>query len=173
MSSICRIFSDLGISPTYAEDRGLILHKEAPLSELVIHSIDSEGRPFVLHKSAACAWSSLTEAASQDGATLLPLSGFRSYLYQQRLLERGLKHGKTIDELLKSQAAPGYSEHHTGCAIDIISPECLALSEDFEKTDAYLWLSQHAAQFGFTMSFPRGNPHGYIYEPWHWCFKPE
>ncbi|MCB0334369.1 MAG: M15 family metallopeptidase [Bdellovibrionales bacterium] len=171
MSSICRIFSDLGISPTYAEDRGLTLQKEAPLSELVIHSIDSEGRVFVLHNSAASAWTALVEAAKQDRVTLLPLSGFRSYLYQQRLLERGLKHGKTISELLKSQAAPGYSEHHTGCAIDIICQDCPALSEDFEKTDAFAWLSKNAANFGFTMSFPRGNSSGFIYEPWHWCYQ--
>jgi D-alanyl-D-alanine carboxypeptidase len=26
----------------------------------------------------------------------------------------------------------------------------------------------HAGDHGFRMSYPRGNPHGISYEPWHW-----
>ena len=34
------------------------------------------------------------------------------------------------------------------------------------------WLASHAGEFGFSMSYPRGNPHGIVYEPWHWLYAP-
>ena len=43
--------------------------------------------------------------------------------------------------------------------------------ESFETTPAFAWLSQHAARHGFSLSYPRGNPHGIVYEPWHWRFR--
>ena len=46
----------------------------------------------------------------------------------------------------------------------------LPLEESFAETKAYAWLDRHAASFGFTLSYPRDNPHGFIYEPWHWCW---
>ncbi|MEO8102521.1 MAG: D-alanyl-D-alanine carboxypeptidase family protein, partial [Betaproteobacteria bacterium] len=44
------------------------------------------------------------------------------------------------------------------------------LEVEFENTAAFRWLTGHAAEFGFRLSYPRGNTAGYQYEPWHWCF---
>ena len=41
-----------------------------------------------------------------------------------------------------------------------------------ELSDGFAWLSHSAHQFGFSLSYPRDNPLGFIYEPWHWCFNP-
>ena len=67
-------------------------------------------------------------------------------------------------------AAPGYSEHHTGRAVDLTTPGTPPLLEAFERTAAFAWLERHAARFGFVMTYPRNNPLGVIYEPWHWTF---
>ena len=32
-------------------------------------------------------------------------------------------------------------------------------------------LQYRNARFGFTMTYPKGNAEGYLYEPWHWCWK--
>ena len=45
-----------------------------------------------------------------------------------------------------------------------------AAEESFESTPAFVWLQSRAGDFGFEMSYPRGNPHGIDYEPWHWRF---
>ena len=69
-------------------------------------------------------------------------------------------------------ARPGYSEHHTGLAIDLgeeASPAC-DVATKFEETRAFQWLQAHAGQFGYEMSYPRGNETGINYEPWHWRF---
>ena len=67
-------------------------------------------------------------------------------------------------------APPGCSEHHTGRAVDIGTPHCKVLDEEFEQTEAFDWLVRFAGKFGFRLSYPRGNSCGYAYEPWHWCF---
>lgn len=166
------IHQELGIADDYAEKRGLPPFYQAPLDQLVVCDIDREGRPFVLQAAAATAWRSLVAASEADGVKILAFSGFRSYVYQKGLILKQLEKGRTLEDVFTSLAVPGYSEHHTGRAIDLMTPGCKVLSEDLEATDAYRWLTQHAGTYGFVLSFPRNNPYGFIYEPWHWCFHP-
>ena len=62
--------------------------------------------------------------------------------------------------------------HHTGRAVDIATPGVPPLTEAFERSDAFRWLEKNATNHGFSMSYPRGNALGYVYEPWHWCRQP-
>src|SRR5579875_1789940 len=110
--------------------------------------------------------------ATRDGIDLQVVSAFRSIEYQLGILERKLARGQTIDEILRVSAAPGYSEHHSGRAVDLTTPGFAALEEDFERSPAFAWLMRNASPFGFALSYPRGNPHGIAYEPWHWCWHP-
>ena len=110
--------------------------------------------------------------AREYDVALTPLSGFRSVDRQVEIIRGKRALGETIDNILRTLAAPGYSEHHTGRAIDIGTPGDLPLEESFAETKAFAWLERHGAAFGFSMSFPRDNPHGFIYEPWHWCWHP-
>jgi D-alanyl-D-alanine carboxypeptidase len=165
------IHRELKIPSDYAERTGLPAYQEPELSELVVAQLDEAGRPLVLTRSAAHALTALRLAAFQDGIELQPFSGFRSYVYQKGLLAAKLSKGISIEEILRILAAPGYSEHHTGEAVDITTPGCPPAEEIFEHTPAYSWLRVNAARFGFTESFPRGNPHSLVYEPWHWKFN--
>jgi len=113
----------------------------------------------------------MRNAAEIDGIVLQLVSGFRSVEQQRDILKRKLEKRLNILEILRTSAAPGYSEHHTGRAIDITTPGSVPLNEEFEKTRAFEWLGKNAARFGFQMSYPRENPHGFVYEPWHWCHQ--
>ena len=42
----------------------------------------------------------------------------------------------------------------------------------FEKTPAFTWLKENAHDYGFILSYPKGNLY-YQYEPWHWRFVGE
>lgn len=161
---------ELNIPTDYAQRTGLPFFEEVSLSELVVAQLDEAGRPLVLTKQAAQALQAMRTAATKDGVGLLPFSGFRSYLYQKGLLLAKINKGISIDEILKVLAAPGYSEHHTGEAVDITTHNCPPAEEAFEATPAHAWLATHASAYGFTESFPRGNPHSLVYEPWHWKF---
>ena len=43
--------------------------------------------------------------------------------------------------------------------------------EEFDKTDAFAWLVDKAVKFDFSMTYPRNNRFGFIYEPWHWALN--
>jgi D-alanyl-D-alanine carboxypeptidase len=115
----------------------------------------------------------MKQAAAGDGVVVELLSAFRSVERQAEIVRAKLGRGQSIDEILTVLAPPGFSEHHTGRAIDVGTPGCKPLEVAFEQTPAFAWLERNAARFGFRLSFPRGNPFGYQYEPWHWCFGAE
>ena len=89
-----------------------------------------------------------------------------------RAAAHGLGLGDRVDDILAVNAAPGFSEHHGGRALDIGAPGEPPAEENFEQTPAFEWLQANAGNHCFTMSYPRDNPHGIIHEPWHWCYQP-
>ena len=121
-----------------------------------------------LTPEAAARWAEMVAAADAAGIRLLIVSGFRSVDYQARLIRKKINAGQAIADILTVNAAPGYSEHHTGAAVDIATPGSRPLTEEFEQTPAFAWLGEHAEKHGFSMTYPRDNPWGLIYEPWHW-----
>jgi D-alanyl-D-alanine carboxypeptidase len=135
---------------------------------LVAVGVDIFGRPQKLAPEAAQAWSQMRKAAHSDSIDIELVSAFRSVRYQFALFQRKLAAGHNIDHMLKTTAAPGFSQHHTGQAVDIATPECEPLTACFEETAAFRWLVTHAEDFGFSMPYPPNNRFGFIYEPWHW-----
>lgn len=159
---------ELGVPADYDERCRLPLFEE-PLA-LVATEPDFYQRPQRLTPEAFTAWTAMKQAAAGAGVSLFLISAFRDLDYQAGLLRRKLDRGQSIEEILRINAAPGYSEHHSGRAVDIGTPGCDALVEAFEETEAFRWLQRHAADHGFRLSYPRDNPFGIDYEPWHWCF---
>lgn len=157
---------ELGIPADYAVDRRLPFFPEA--RELMDVGPNLVGRMQRLAPRAAEQWCKMTAAAEGDGLRLLLVSGFRSFDYQAELIRKKLARGELITDILKVNAAPGFSQHHTGLAVDVASPGSRPLTEEFEHSDAFRWLVENAAGFGFSMTYPRDNPWGFIYEPWHW-----
>ena len=165
--TLAALHAELGIPADYGARTGLVPCEEA--NELVSIGPDVMGREQRLSPRTAAAWHGMRAAAERDGVQLLVVSGFRSVDYQRALIQRKLDNGRSIAEILKVNAAPGYSEHHTGRALDLTAPDCPPLEQGFETTRAFAWLMQHAASHGFRLSYPRDNPHGISYEPWHWA----
>jgi zinc D-Ala-D-Ala carboxypeptidase len=163
-----QIWAELGIPADYAVRRGLSPQPEA--AELIRIGETADGRELLLTPSAATAWKQMHQAAAADDIVLQVVSAFRRIERQAEIIRAKLARGKTIEAILAVNAAPGYSEHHTGRALDLNTPGCVPLAEQFAETAAFRWLTRHAARFGFRLSFPRGNPHGLAFEPWHWCW---
>ncbi len=138
---------------------------------LVATEADCFGRPQRLHPVAFRAWTEMKQAAAAAGIELLLVSAFRSPRYQHDLIARKLARGQSLEQILAVNAAPGYSEHHTGRAVDVGTLDCEHLDVEFENTAAFRWLAGNAARHSFFMSYPRGNELGIAYEPWHWCYR--
>ena len=159
---------ELGIPSEYGIAVGLPVVAEA-------RALDSIGRDIFDREQymlppAAAAFRQLQTAAADDDVDIQPVSAFRGFDYQVGLITRKLK-TQPIDQILRVTAAPGFSEHHTGRAVDVTHPAAEALEESFATTDAFAWMQRHAGEYGFHLSYPEDNPHGIAYEPWHWCYR--
>ena len=168
---LSQLHQELGIPVDYGTQRGLAIQPEADVASLVTVAIKPDGSPVRLIPPAASAWINLKSAAHAAGLALQAISGFRSVARQAQIITTQLAAGRPLVDLLASVAAPGYSEHHTGCAVDLGTPGCADLDEVFAQTPAYAWLTQHAGSCGFHLSYPRENRRGIVFEPWHWCWR--
>ena len=163
------LLDSLQIPPERIAAKGLTLQAEA--EALVLAEVGDDGREYRLTPAAAADWRAMKAAAEADGVAIRIASAFRSVERQAEIVRDKLEQGFSLDSILEVSAPPGYSEHHTGRAIDITTDDTPALEIEFEQTAAFRWLCRRAGEFGFSLSYPDGNPHGYAYEPWHWCHR--
>jgi zinc D-Ala-D-Ala carboxypeptidase len=147
-------------------------HGHFPYDESPGQSLVGVGNGQSLHAEGAAAMQQMVQVAKQSGVYLVAVSGFRDVTLQQDLFEAQINRRGSVAAAAKISAPPGYSEHHTGYAIDFGDRDRpqTDVEETFEQTPAFQWLIQNAYQYGFEMSFPRGNLQGVMYEPWHWRF---
>jgi D-alanyl-D-alanine carboxypeptidase len=105
----------------------------------------------------------MAEAARQDGIDLTFSSAYRSYSYQKKVYERNVKE-LGVDQADRESARPGNSQHQLGTAVDFGS-----ITDEFTYHPAGIWLAEHAWEYGFSLSYPKGMEEltGYKYEPWH------
>lgn len=163
------LLQQLGIPAEVVVARQLHEYPEAQL--LAVAELGRDGRQHLLEPAAAEAWRHLKQVAAEAGIRIFIISAFRSIDRQTQIIKRKLAAGQRVEEILSVLAPPGFSEHHTGCAVDVGAPGCQSLEVEFADTDAFKWLQRHAESFGFVLSYPEDNRTGYQYEPWHWCYK--
>lgn len=159
----------LGISSELITARGLRECEEAATLELA--EVGADGRDHLLVPLAVKAWHRLKAAALVDGIDLFIVSAYRSIDRQAEIVRRKLEAGVAVESILTVCAPPGFSEHHTGRAVDLSTPGSRPLEVEFDQTSAYAWLTDRAAEFGYYLSYPIGNRWGFQYEPWHWCLQ--
>lgn len=123
-----------------------------------------------VRQEAAAALEELFAAGDAQGMHLGLVSAYRSFDYQQQIYsQRHAEVGTEATDLYMSR--PGYSEHQTGLAADVISianPDCM-LGECFAATPEGQWVAENAHEHGFVIRYLEGMEHitGYPYEPWH------
>jgi D-alanyl-D-alanine carboxypeptidase len=122
----------------------------------------------------------LFAAAKEDGIVLMVCSAYRAPEYQEQLFSNkktelmagGMGEQDAIAATATIITYPGTSEHHTGLAVDIVTPSYQNLDDGFEKTPAFEWLDAHAAEYGFILRYPKDKQDitEIIYEPWHYRY---
>ena len=146
------LHTELGIPVDYGLEGTKPVYDEA--TDLVEVGPNLVGRMQRLTPGTARNWNEMQAAAAEEGVQLLIVSGYRSIEYQARLIRKKINAGQSVSDILAVNAAPGFSEHHTGRAIDIASPGSRPLTEEFEDSDAFRWLEKNAGAHGFSMSYP-------------------
>ena len=122
----------------------------------------------------------LIEGAAKDNVSLIICYGYRTLEQSQQLFEKqirrqlanGLSQEAAVAEAKRWGAPPGTSDHHTGLALDIVTPEYQVLNHGFYDTPAGRWMEEHCWEYGFVIRFPKDKQDitGITYEPWHLRF---
>ncbi|MBR3898172.1 MAG: M15 family metallopeptidase [Bacilli bacterium] len=116
----------------------------------------------------------LEKALKKEGVIIVLDSIYRSVKEQEELWDRWSKDPeKGIDYAKKYAAVPGYSEHHTGLAVDIVIEKDGKLIEENEdmiaEREIFEKIHKKLADYGFILRYLEGRDDitGYTYEPWH------
>lgn len=115
------------------------------------------------------AFEQLAQAAKKENMTIIAMSSYRSYIYQENLYNKYVStDGKEAAD--SYSARPGYSEHQTGLAVDIYNGDLPYTS--FEQTKEFKWMQKNSYKYGFILRFPQDKTKqtGYQYESWHYRY---
>lgn len=112
------------------------------------------------------AYHRLTKDLAKEGMKIYVVSAYRSVAYQRRLHNGYLR--KDDKESVEAYSArAGYSEHHTGRALDI--SQVINNLDAFEGSEEAEWVYDNAYRYGFIVRYKQSQTDvtGYIFEPWH------
>ncbi|MFS1018331.1 M15 family metallopeptidase [Enterococcus casseliflavus] len=138
---------------------------------------------YLVDQRIVSAYEKLADAAKAAGHPLAMVSAYRSVAYQEEIFNANvntlMSQGHTKEEAIRitklTFTEPGYSEHHTGLAVDVVDQDWYQnhtgelLNEGFGDTEGGKWLQAHAREYGFIIRYPKGK-HAITqidYEPWH------
>ena len=166
------------VKDDYDLDYFVLVNKLNPLPEdweekiQTIHMTNSIGDDVDVEKRAYDAYLLLKEDLEKEGIFVDLDSARRSIAAQQQIVDDFTeKYG--ADYTAKVVAVPGYSEHHTGLALDlylIIDGVDVVENEDMVQYPE-IWAKIHEKldDYGFILRYLEGKEHitGYAYEPWH------
>ena len=140
------------------------------------------GDVYSLQQTAREALCAMMAAMEKDIKSNLPYvtSAYRSYSYQYDLFEKyvkkytalGMSRAEAEAEVCKTSARPGASEHQSGLCVDFMTSNMTSLSNEFESSAAFDWLSKNAYKYGFILRYPKDKTEitSYDYESWHYRF---
>ena len=146
--------------------------------ELLSNPDNVQLHPQHLPREVLAAYQHMMEVMEADlGRRLFVESGYRAPAYQLYLFLFYMKnHDFSIRETNRFVALPGYSEHGypPRQAVDFINEHGINGEyhpEAFEALPEYAWLQERAREYGFVLSYPRGNSYNTAFEPWHWHYE--
>jgi zinc D-Ala-D-Ala carboxypeptidase len=138
-----------------------------PSSTVSIDTSFTNGKDIKILSDIADKLTQMLLEAKNQNIKIVIHSGYRSFAEQKSLKGNYVqKFGLTKSN--QFSADQGYSEHQLGTAIDI-SDGVNILTKNFEKTETFKWMSEHAHRYGFILSYTKNNPY-YEYEPWHYRY---
>ncbi|MCA1054518.1 M15 family metallopeptidase [Rossellomorea aquimaris] len=159
-----------------------LVNKEFALGEYKPDDLVRPNVPFVfgdqdlekahMRQEAATALEKMFADAKSNQVYLTAISGYRSYEYQEMLLNREIQQfGK--EKAVMAVAPPGQSEHQSGLAMDISSKNNgFQVNIEFGETKEGKWLAENAYKYGFILRYPEDKVDitQYQYEPWHFRY---
>lgn len=110
----------------------------------------------------------MCEDAKQNNVYILVSAGYRSVSTQIKIINKFINlEGR--ENAMKRCAPPGFSEHHTGLALDVCGGKMQDGEFVYDNECVYAWIKENSYKYGFMIKNPPNKEHitGTIYEPWH------
>ena len=122
-----------------------------------------------LRKEAKENFEKLSSDAKKIGYSIIAVSAYRDYDYQENLFNNYVKE-KGENYALKCSAKAGHSEHQTGLSVDVMGSN--NDYDQFEKSKEFDWMKNNSYKYGFILRYPKGKEYitGFKYEPWHYRY---
>lgn len=139
-------------------------------ADMVEASVQMTTESHLIRQDAASALADMAETLASAGAGELGMNNaYRSYALQvSNYTGQVAASGQANAEL--GSARPGFSEHQTGLAVDVVacSSACGGI-DAFGGTPESDWVTAHAWEYGFIVRYEAGatGTTGYDPEPWH------
>ena len=123
-------------------------------------------RNLYLRKEAKEAFEALCRDASSLGLSIRAISSYRTFDYQKGLYDNYVS-VNGIEEADTYSARPGFSEHETGLATDVMGSN--GNYTKFDETNEYTWVINNAHNYGFVIRYPKNKEEitKYKFESWH------
>lgn len=138
------------------------------LTDIPSKYLSNPEREFQIHGQVWPRLEQMLNDATEDGLALRIGSAYRSFGTQATLKAAyKVTYGTTAAN--RFSAEQGYSEHQLGTTLDLTTAKTGGLTASFDQTPEFKWLTEHAHEYGFVLSYPKGNKY-YVYEPWHWRY---
>lgn len=119
-----------------------------------------------LRKEAKENFESMCRDASSLGLSIRAISSYRTWNYQNSLYDGYVSENGT-EKADTYSARPGFSEHETGLATDVMGSN--GIYTKFDETNEYTWLINNAHNYGFIIRYPENKEDitKYMFESWH------
>lgn len=139
---------------------------------------------YLIDKRIEADYKAFANAASEAGFPLAMVSAYRSVSSQQEVFtqhvqevmaQKGVTEEEATAETKQTMTEPGYSEHHTGLAVDVVDQDwynnytSTVLDASYGDQPGAKWIAEHAPEYGFIVRYPNGREDitKITYEPWH------
>lgn len=156
-------------SYSFVVNKNIKLSSDYVPDDLELISLEFACEDKSLRYDAKVAFENMARQAKEEGFTIIAVSTYRSYDYQEKLYNNYvLDKGRYYADMCSARA--GHSEHQTGLAVDVANS---TLDYDnFEDTKEFLWMQENAYKYGFILRYPKArfDITGYKYEPWHYRY---
>ncbi|MBF8807888.1 MAG: M15 family metallopeptidase [Enterococcus lacertideformus] len=139
---------------------------------------------YLIDKRIQRDYEDLAKAAQNSGFPLVMVSAYRSVSSQQEVFAQNVQEVMSSQNVSEEEATaitkqtitePGYSEHHTGLAVDVVDenwynnyPSQL-LDASYGGQPGAKWIAENASKYGFIVRYPKDRQAvtKITYEPWH------